>query len=361
MAHRVLSLLLVLLLLSCGKDTIRIKPEKKTLVASVYASALVQPDSLYAVYSSVAGILDKVFVNEGDSVVKGSPLFQIYNKTPELNRENTKINLQDAREAYKGSAAVLEGLREEIHTAKLKLQNDSINFKRQERLWQQEIGSKAEYDIKKLNYELSLNNLNVLQNNYERTKDELRNKVVKAENTYQAAIVSTNEFTITSKINGRVYAIYKNIGEIVTTMEPLASVGSLDDFLIELLVDEVDIVKLKPYQKVIVNLDAYPEEVFEGRVHKIYPKKDERSQTFKVEAVFETAPEVLFPGLAGEANIIVSEKENTLTIPLEYLIDNHTVKTQDGPVNVEIGSKNLTEVEILSGIDEHTDIIKPKQ
>ena len=361
MAQRVLPFILVLLFVSCGKDTEKIKPKKKTLVASVYASALVQPDSLYAVYSSVAGILDELFVNEGDSVFKGSPLFQIYNKTPELNRENAKINLQDAREAYKGSAAILEGLRKEIQTAKLKLQNDSINFKRQDRLWQQEIGSKAEYDIKKLNYELSLNTLNVLQNNYERTKDELRNKVVKAENTYRAAIVSTDEFTISSKINGRVYAIYKNIGEIVTTMEPLASVGSSDNFLIELLVDEVDIVKLQTYQKVIINLDAYPEEVFEGRIYKIYPKKDERSQTFKVEAVFETAPKVLFPGLAGEANIIVSEKENTLTIPLEFLIDDHTVKTQDGLVTIEIGAKNLTEVEILSGIDEHTEILKPEQ
>ena len=361
MQYRVLILLISLQFLSCDNSVERVKPKKSTLVESVYASALVQPDSLYEVYSSVAGILDKQFVNEGDTVSYGSSLFLIFNKTPALNRENAKINLQQAREEYNGSAAILDGLLKEILTAALKLQNDSINFKRQERLWEQEIGSKAEYDIKKLNYELSMNNLNVIQNRYARTKNELKNRVVQAGNNYEAAIVSAKDFTITSKINGRVYAIYKNIGEIITTQEPLASIGSADTFLIELLVDEIDIVKLNTKQKVIIKLDAYPEEIFEGKVHKIYPQKDERSQTFMVEAIFEMAPVKLYPGLAGEANIIVSEKENTLTIPLEYLMKNNTVNTDDGPVKVTIGTKNLEEVEILAGIDENTEILKPEE
>jgi len=361
MQHRILILLISLQILSCGNSVESVKPKISTLVESVYASALVQPDSLYAAYSSVAGILDKQFVNEGDTVLNGSSLFQIFNKTPELNRENAKINLQQAREEYNGSAAILNGLQKEILTAELKLINDSINFKRQERLWKQEIGSKAEYDIKKLNYELSLNNLNVLQNKYARTKNELKNRVMQAGNAYEAAIVSTKDFTITSKINGRVYAIYKNIGEIITTLEPLASIGSADTFLVELLVDEIDIVKLNTKQKVIIKLDAYPEEIFEGKIYKIYPKKDERSQTFKVEAIFNIAPVKLYPGLAGEANIIVSEKENTLTIPLEYLMKNNTVNTDDGPVSVTIGAKNLKEVEILAGIDENTEILKPEE
>lgn len=361
MRHRLLLFLVTLILWSCGSGTESVHPKKSTLVESVYASALIQPDSLYAVYSSVAGILDKQFVDEGDTVVNGSSLFQIFNKTPALNRENAKINLQQARNDYNGSAAVLDGLQKEILTALLKLQNDSVNYERQERLWQQEIGSKAEYDIKKLNYELSMNNLKVLQNNYDRTKSELKNRVRQASNAYEAAIVSTKDFTIASKINGRVYAIYKNIGEIITTMEPLASIGSGDIFLIELLVDEVDIVKLKTSQKVIIKLDAYADEIFEGRIHKIYPKKDERSQTFKVEAVFDNAPYKLYPGLAGEANIIVTEKENTLTIPLEYLMKNNTVKTTEGEILVKVGAKNLKEIEILSGIDENTEILKPEE
>ncbi|EAR01751.1 hypothetical protein FB2170_14523 [Maribacter sp. HTCC2170] len=346
---------------SCGSDKERIQPKKSTLVESVYASAIIQPDSLYEVYSAVAGILDKQYVNEGDTILNGGALFQIFNKTPALNRENAKINLQLAQAEYNGSATVLEGLQKEILTAKLKLHNDSINFTRQDRLWKQEIGSKAEYDLRKLNYELSFNNLKVLQNNFDRTKNELNNRVKQANNTYQAAVVTTKDFTITSKINGRVYAIYNNIGEIITTMQPLASIGSTDDFLIELLVDEVDIVKLKTNQKVVITLDAYGGQVFEGKIFKIYPKKDERTQTFKVEAFFDNAPKTLYPGLAGEANIIISKKENILTIPLAYLMKDNKVNTSDGIKQVTVGVRNLKEVEILSGLDEQTEILKPEE
>jgi multidrug efflux pump subunit AcrA (membrane-fusion protein) len=360
MRTRFLIPLLAFLIVSCNHNDEGITPEKTTLVESVYASALVQPDSLYEVYSSVTGILDKQLVEEGDTVSKGQPLFQIFNKTPELNRENARLNLQLAQEELSGNAAVLDGLEKELHTAKLKFHNDSVNFMRQKRLWEQQIGSNAEYDNKKLQYESSLNNLQVLQNRYGRTKNDLQTRMQQAENNYQTAIVNTGDFTITSKINGKVYAIHKNEGEIITAQQPLASMGKSAVFIVELLVDEVDIVALKKGQNVLITLDAYSNTVFEGKIDKIYPKKDERTQTFKVDAVFDKMPEVLYPGLAGEANIIVAQKENTLTIPLEYLMEGNTVMTDDGPQEVSLGVQNLKKVEILSGIDEHTKIYKPE-
>ena len=232
---------------------------------------------------------------------------------------------------------------------------------RQKRLWDQKIGSEAEFEVKKLNYQASANTLEQLQNQYQRTKNNLRTKVLLADNSFESAMVNTKDFTLTSKINGKVYAIYKKEGEIITLQQPLASVGSASVFVVDLLVDEVDIVKLKKGQKVLINLDAYESRVFTGRINKIYPKKDERTQTFKVEAVFEEAPRILYPGLAGEANIIVSESENILTIPLEYLIDGNKVKTDDGLKIVNVGRKNMVEVEILSGIDINTEIYRPEQ
>ncbi|MEP3208686.1 MAG: efflux RND transporter periplasmic adaptor subunit [Maribacter sp.] len=360
MLQKTMIFFIVFIVISCGSGNEGITPQKRTLIESVYASALVQPDSLYEVYASVAGILDVQFVEEGDVISNGRPLFQIFNKTPELNKDNAKLNLQKTREDYDGSAAILGGLEKEIQTATLKFKNDSVNYMRQKRLWEQKIGSESQFDNIKLNYESSANALQVLQNRYSRTKGELQNRVQQAKNTYESALTNTNDFTIRSKIDGRVYAIYKNEGELVTAQQPLASIGSSDVFIVELLVDEVDIVKLKLKQPVLITLDAYSDEVFEAQVAKIYPKKDERTQTFKIEAVFDQAPNVLYPGLAGEANILVSEKENVLTIPLEYLIDGNSVQTDDGLKAIEVGNKNLSEVEILSGIDEQTRIYKPE-
>lgn len=352
---------ILLLFFSCGGKQEKIFPDKKALTESVYSSVIVQPDSLYQVYAAVAGILDHNLVEEGDIVKKGTSILQIINNTPKLNTENAKLALQLAQENYGGSSAILNGLQDEIQAATLTSQNDSVSFFRQKRLWDQQIGSKVEFDNRKLAYELSQNNRNLLKSKYNRTKRELRTQVQQASNNLKTSQINTNDFTVTSKIDGKIYALFKNPGEIVSTMEPLAAVGSANTFIIELLVDEVDIVKLNVAQKVLVTLDAYQDEVFEAKVNKIYPRKDERSQTFKVEALFEKPPKTLYPGLAGEGNIIIAQRDDVLTIPKSYLINGNQVQTEAGLVAVITGLQNLDQVEILEGIDANTAILKPEQ
>ncbi|MBT8305286.1 MAG: efflux RND transporter periplasmic adaptor subunit, partial [Bacteroidia bacterium] len=185
--------------------------------------------------------------------------------------------------------------------------------------------------------------------------------VKQAQNSYQASLINTKDFSVKSKMNGKVYALYKEPGESVNTTQPLASIGSATNFVIELLIDEVDIVRVKRDQEVLINLDAYSNNIFKGKVSKIYPKKDERNQTFKVEGRFVQLPDVLYPGLSGEGNIIIARKDNVLTIPKEYLIDNDKVRTEDGIVDIAIGLQNLEYVEVLSGITKDTYILKPEE
>jgi multidrug efflux pump subunit AcrA (membrane-fusion protein) len=128
-----------------------------------------------------------------------------------------------------------------------------------------------------------------------------------------------------------------------------------------MLVDEVDIVKLKIGQRALIVLDAYPNRVFEAKVSKIYPKKDERSQTFKVEALFSKSPPTLYPGLSGEGNIIIEQKEDALVIPKEYLINDSLVETETGRVKIRAGLQDLDRVEVLSGIDAGTVLLKPSE
>ena len=207
----------ILLILSCTDDNKKILPITQNLIESVYSSVVVQPDSLYQSYAIVAGILDNNLVEEGDLVSKGQPLIQIINSTPKLNADNAKLTLELARENYNGSAAILNGIQEEINAANLKFKNDSINYFRQKTLWDQNIGSKAEFDTRKLAYELSLNNSNLLKSRFDRTKNELNTAVRQAQNNYNTSLIATKDFTVKSKINGKVYALYKNAGELVNT------------------------------------------------------------------------------------------------------------------------------------------------
>lgn len=350
---------LLIILLSCANNQEKVLPKERTLIEAVYSSATIQPDSLYQVNAIVSGILDANLVEEGDLVSKNDQLFQIINNTPKINTQNAKLALNLARENYSGKAAILSSIEDEIEAARLTYKNDSINYYRQKNLWDQHIGSKVQYDTKRLNYQLASNQLKLLQSRYNRTKNELRTAVKQAQNNYQTAAITTKDFTVDSKINGKVYALYKEPGEIVTTMEPLATIGSAKRFIIELLVDEVDIVRIALDQEVLIHLDAYEDAIFKGKISKIFPKKDERNQTFTVEAIFIDQPKVLYPGLSGEANIIIAKRDNVLTLPKAYLIDDNKVKTDDGFIIVKTGLQNMDYIEILSGISKDTYIYKP--
>ena len=349
----------LLLTVSCSNKQDKILPIEQSLTESVYASATIQPDSLYQVYAVVSGILDDVMVEEGDVVTQNKPLFQIINNTPKLNRQNAKFALDLAKENYNGNATILRGINDEIDAAILRFKNDSINYYRQKKLWEQRIGSKSQYDAKKLTYQLASNQLKLLKNKYNTTKNELRTAVKLTQNNFNTASIARDDFTVTSKMDGKVYSLFKEPGEIITSMEPIATIGSANRFVIKLLVDEVDIVRIHNAQEVLIDLEAYADTIFKAQVSKIYPKKDERNQTFTVEAIFIDPPEVLYPGLSGEANIIIAKKETVLTIPKAYLIDNDKVKTDEGIVTVKTGLQNMDAIEILSGINKDTYIYKP--
>jgi len=346
---------------ACGGKTETIRPEIRDITASVYASATVQPDSMYRVHAAVSGILDSNLVEEGDLVNSGAPLLQITDQTPKLSAENARLQMELARHNYQGPSTPLQDLQAQIRTAELTYHDDSVNFRRQEKLWSQNIGSLATYENRKLAYQRSRNQLQQLRGEYQRLEEELRTKMIQAQNTYESSLVNTEDYTVRSTIQGKVYALYKEPGELVTPNEPLALLGSTDTFVVELLVDEVDVVRLQLGQRALITLDAYPEEVFETTLSKIYPQKDDRSQTFRVEARFEAPPEVLYPGMSGEANIVIARKSGVLTIPKSYLVGKDSVLTTEGMRGVVTGLETLDRIEVVSGLEADTELKKPVQ
>lgn len=355
-----LILFLVSVFTSCTQKNTAIKPTVSALTQAVYVSVTVQPDSLYEAFASVNGILEANLVTEGAIVKKGTQLCHIANQNTQFNSENARLSYTLAQKNYSGNTAILLSIENEMKAAQLQLYNDSINFYRQKNLWDQHIGSKAQFDAKQLAYQLSGNTLENLKTKYKRTKNELQTQLNQASNTYKNAVVSNQDYTIESKMDGKVYALYKNPGELVNAQQPIAMIGSKDTFILELLVDEVDIVKVTLQQQVVVSLDAYPDETFLAQVTKIYPTKDERNQTFKVEATFVDAPNTLYPGLSGEGNIIIATKENVLTLPTEYLSENNKVTTEEGDIEVVTGLKTDDYIEIISGINAETIVLKPQ-
>lgn len=342
---------------ACDKTDHSIKAEFKDITESVYSSVTVQPDSAYDVFSSISGIIEKVYVTEGDSVKPGSPLFQIRNNAPELNVASAKNNLELAKLNAGANSPALNNLKDDIRTAKLKFQQDSLNYFRQLTLWNQQIGTKAELENRKLSYESSRAQLASLKRRLELSKVELTTQLNNAQNNYLLATENTDEFLLQSEINGVVYQVDKRSGELVVPQQKLAYIGKANNYILEMMIDETDITKIKIGQEIIVLLDAYKGEVFKAIVQKIYPNKDERTQTFKIEGTFTNRPPLLYPGLTGEVNIVVNKRSGTLVIPNSYVNEKNEVRTKEGMVSIVKGLSNMEYTEVLKGIDSTTVIL----
>lgn len=351
---------MLITLISCGKEEESIKPVVQNLTESVYASVTVQPEELYDVYASASGIISKIYLSEGDTIAKDQLLAEVSSDLSKLNKENAQLNLELARKKYKGDANILDRLKDELEANQDQLTQDSINYARQKRLMEKGVGASAELEAKKLKYDLSKKQRSILQKQYEQTEIELRNNYKQSANAVEKAMTNLSDFSIRSKLDGKVFSLLKEEGELITQQTPIASIGLRNSFIIEMRIDEVDIASILIDQKVIITLDAYKGKTFEAKITKIYPVKDDRTQTFKVEARFINPPESLYAGLSGEANIVISQKENVMTIPLEYLLEGNKVVTEDGEIEVKTGMRNIERVEIESPrIDSNTKIIKP--
>lgn len=350
---------LILTAAGCSKDDERAKPVRGNITESVYATVVVLPDSLYQVYAAVGGLVEQIMVEEGDTVRPGQPLMHITNTAPELNVRNARLALELAEEEYQGQAAVLKRIQDDIEVARLNMKQDSVDFMRQKRLRENNIGTDAEYDRRKLAYEVSRKTLARLEDELQRTRIQLETKLKQARNNYETTLSNASDYTVTSKINGKVYGLYKEPGELVNFQEPVASIGSAGNFMLEMLVDEVDIARITEGQSVYITLDAFDNEAFRAHITRILPQKDERTQTFTAEGVFDEVPEKLYAGLSGEANIVIQRKEDALLIPRSYLQGNQ-VRTTDGMREVETGLISMEQAEIISGLDTSIYIYPPQ-
>lgn len=351
-------------IVGCQEKNETTQPVFQSLTESVYASAIIQPKDLYKVYPNVNGVMEAILIEENQMVQKGEKIAQIKNSLPQINLEKAQLNTQLATQNHDQSTIILQSIQDEIQYAQLQVKSDSINYFRQKKLWAQNIGSQAEFDKRELAFEFSKNKLLALKNSYQRTQTEIDNQLVTqiqlAKSNFKSSKVSKQDFEIQTNMTGRVYEVFKKAGESITVQEPLATVGNANVFVIEMEIDEVDIARLQVGQKVLLNLDAYGQEIYEASISKIYPQKKLRTQTFLVEGIFKKQPTQLYSGLSGEANIIISEKEKIMTIPLNYLIENDKVKTEEGLLSVKTGMRNMEKIEIIAGIDTSTILSKPE-
>jgi RND family efflux transporter MFP subunit len=346
---------IVIVLSSCKDKGETARPIVQNITESVYASGIVKSKNQYEVFAAANGIIQKVNVTEGDLVRKGEVLITLVNETPRLNTENAR--LAAAYSSASNNLDQLNELKERIHLARAKMQNDSVLFRRQQNLWAQDIGSRNQLEQKELAWKNAVTAYQSSLHQYHELKKQINFTAQQSLKNLEISTSITDDYIIRAKQDGKVYSLLKEPGEMVNTQTPVAVIGYAHEFIMELQVDEYDIRKIRPGQKVFVSMDSYKGQVFEAIVTKIDPIMHERSRSFTVEATFTAQPSHLYPNLTVEANILISTKKHAITIPRTYLIDENYVLLKSGEKRkVSTGLKDYQRVEITRGLNKDDQI-----
>lgn len=351
---------LVLSFSGCNPEQTGIKPSVETITEAVYSSVTVVPKKSYTVYPAVAGIVEASVLEEGVQVAKDEVLLSIKSEQANWERKKAQLQYEQAKRSAGGEKAILLEIQERINSAVAQLRVDSSAYARQDRLWRQNIGSRQIYEAAQLKYETSQNRLNELRSTYTRTQSDLAAQTALAATVLDQRKSAFADHVVRAEFTGTVYEVFVEEGESITPQTPIARIGSTDDFIIRLSIDEADVVRIEKDQEIIVTLDAYKGASFTAVFTRIAPQKDERTQTYTAEAVFKDGPDRLFSGLSGEANIIISRRENVVVLPAEFIGANNTVVTDAGEQTVVTGITDFRHTEIISGIDTSTLVYQAK-
>ncbi len=289
------------------QDKVQVKIAKVTsedVAQTETYTATVESDVKNNIAPNTPYRIEKIYVEVGDRVHKGQVLVQ-------LDASN-------------------------LRQLKLQLENQKVEFKRTEQLYQVGGASKAEYDNAKLQLDVYSTQLRQL-----------------TENTQ-----------LVSPINGVVTARNYDDGDMYGG-NPVLTIEQLNPVKVLVNISEVYYKKVSNGMPVDIQLDAYENEAFSGKVTIVYPTIDEATHTFPVEVTINNANQKVRPGMFARATVNFGVKNHVL-VPDEALVkqigagDRYVYVHKGGKVSynkVELGKHIGNKYEILSGVNPGDEVV----
>jgi HlyD family secretion protein len=301
--------------------------KKETIVSSVSASGKIEAETQVTLKFQASGKLVWVGVKKGDQVKKWQAIAS-------LDKRELESDLKKELNDYLKERWDFEQTQDDYkQTKENKLITDEI----------QRILDKAQYD--------------------------LNNSVV----DYEIANLALELATITSPIDGIVTDLDSPVAGVnITPTTATFVIADPEVMIFKAKVDEADIGKVKEGQKVILILDAYEDQEFEGKVDKIEFSSTSTSSggtAYVAQIKLPENDQLRFKiGMNGDAQIITDERTDVLAVPVEAIkeeADHEYVEVIDGKqiqkVTVETGISNDTQTEILSGLTENQKVVTGKK
>ena len=290
------------------------------------ATGKVIPEDEVEIKPQISGIIQTLYVEEGDNV-----------KTGDLLAKVKVVPNEQSLNSAKGRLA----------NTKILMQNARIEFNRNKGLFEKEIISQQDFQNAELNYSRAKQDVTNAENDLQ---------IIKLGSAGGSATANTN---IRATVSGTVLEMPIKEGDQVVESNTfnngttIAIIADLSKMIFEGKVDEAEVGKLKIGMPLTINLGAIQDKEFEARLKFIAPKGNEEQGAvqFKIEGdVYLDKDFFVRAGYSANASLVLERKDSILAIP-EALLQ-FDKKTEKPYVEVQIKDQEFERKDIETGISD---------
>nr|WP_321487290.1 efflux RND transporter periplasmic adaptor subunit [uncultured Draconibacterium sp.] len=267
-------------------------PKIDNIVKKTVATGSVVPRYEIEIVPQVSGIIDELYVEAGDKIVKDQVLARI-----KIIPDMVTLNSAETR----------------VNKARINLDDSKIDFDRQQKLFDKNVISYEDYKTAKVSYDTAKEELAAAENNLDLIKNGVTKKAATATNTL-----------VRSTINGMVLDVPVEVGNSVIQSNTfndgttIAVVANMNDMIFEGNVDETEVGKIHENMDIILTIGAIDKEEFEAKLKHIAPKGVEENGAiqFEIKADVELKEgQFIRAGYSANANIVLERKDSVMVIP----------------------------------------------
>ena len=297
---------------------------------------------------SIGGQIASLPVKEGDRVKQGQVLMELWNKNFVAQYELAKSELR-ATQATANQVCVRAEVAMRESERQKQLQKKNLSSEEAvDRADGEARAQKAACKAARVTIDVRKANLSVIQAEIDRTR-------------------------LTAPFDGTVAEINGEIGEVVTPSPvgvptpPAVDLMDVSCLYVSAPIDEVDAPHLRVDMKTKISLDAFPDEIFQGRVRRIAPyilEVEKQARTIDVEVDFlcQQDCENMLPGYSADIEVILDTKDNVTRIPTEAVLEGNKVLLFNAESRLEqreikTGLSNWEWTEVTDGLSVGDEVV----
>lgn len=346
-----------------------VAPARKDLVVTITSDGTLEPPPGGELRAPAAATVREILAAEGQRVTRGTPLVRL--DEPEL--EQSALTARSGAVALAGdrarAASELDSARRESEHLRAVVESDR-------RLLGQSAIPRATLEADELAYRQSQDRVRQAEARLESLAGQSDGAARgPGASRLQIANESARDLegrlaalTLRAPTDGIVYGLPRKAGETVAAGQLVASVAEPQHLRVRARVDQPDLPRVAPGQRMVVTFDGLPDRRWDGRVASVPSGVSDVGGRQVGEVIGEIADATLSlpPNAAVNVQIVVGEKRGALALPRAALQrdggERHVWVLENGRARrrpVTVGLVGLSDVEVTGGLSEKDVVLLP--